>query len=374
MESINILVITYGFYPEQNPRSFRASELVKEFSRQGHKVTVMAPYRVGIEELVKEYSLTFKSLGEIKWRIFNFRGFGIIGKLYNKAANRLLPLLFEYPMVELYFRVRSTLKVDKEKYDLLISIAAPYPVHWGVASIWDSSSRNNVAKKWIADCGDPYCLQENDTFKPPYYFHFIEKWFMRKTNYITVPTPTSYLGYFSEFHNKIEVISQGFKFEDVKLLNLIEDGVVRFAYAGGFAVSRRDPTGLLEHLISLNPEIKFEFHIYTRHEHFVEQYAKIDSRIKLHGFKTRLDLLYELSQFDFMINLENFGEAQSPSKLIDYGIIQKPILSLKSFNLDINLLTEFLNKNYTNAYVIKDLYSYRIENVVNRMLKLSSDY
>jgi hypothetical protein len=372
MKIKRILIITYGFYPVQSPRSYRATELAKEFSRQGHNVTVMTPYREGIEDLIKEYPILIKSLGVLKWKIFNFKGFGLLGRLYNKAVNRLLPLLFEYPMIELYFKIRNALKIEKDEYDLLISIAVPYPVHWGVASVWNRKG-NNISKTWVADCGDPYCLQENDTIRPPFYFSCIEKWFMQKTNYITVPTSTSYFGYFSMFHAKIKVIPQGFKFEDVKLKNRIEDGVIRFAYAGGFAVGRRDPTEILNFLTNLNQTFKFEFHIYTRHIKFVEEYVKIDNRIKLHGFKPRLELLSELSQFDFMINLENFGEAQSPSKLIDYGIIKKPILSLKSFDLNYNLLNEFLKRDFSNSYSIEYLEGYRIENVVQQFLNLNEN-
>ena len=40
MISKNILVVSSGFYPQISPRSFRTTELVKELSRQGHRVTV----------------------------------------------------------------------------------------------------------------------------------------------------------------------------------------------------------------------------------------------------------------------------------------------------------------------------------------------
>jgi len=62
------------------------------------------------------------------------------------------------------------LSLSQTKYDLLISIAVPYPIHWGVAAVWAKDKSKNLAPNWIADCGDPYCFQENDTFKPPFYF------------------------------------------------------------------------------------------------------------------------------------------------------------------------------------------------------------
>jgi hypothetical protein len=71
-----------------------------------------------------------------------------------------------------------------------------------------------------------------------------------------------------------------------------------------------------------------------------------------------------------MLNLENLGEAQSPSKLIDYGIIKKPILSLKSYDLNLELLKEFLSRNYASAFKINNVDDYRIENVVNQFAYL----
>jgi hypothetical protein len=49
-----LLIVTHGFYPEQSPRSFRATELAKEFCRQGHQVSIIAPYREGVEDLIKK--------------------------------------------------------------------------------------------------------------------------------------------------------------------------------------------------------------------------------------------------------------------------------------------------------------------------------
>src|SRR5699024_6823793 len=144
-------------------------------------------------------------------------------------------------------------KKDKEYYDLLISIAVPHTIHWGVAAIW--KKHNNLAKTWFADCGDPFMGQENDIFKYPFYFKYSEKWFCRKADYITVPTEASIKAYYSEFHHKIRIIPQGFKFEDIHVEeNTYANPVPTFAYAGGFIPGRRDPTEFLNFLINLKKE------------------------------------------------------------------------------------------------------------------------
>lgn len=367
---MNILIVTNAFFPIQNPRSFRATELAKEFIRQGHNVTVLTPEKKGIEVLLKEYSINYKSMGSLTWSIYNFKRLGKVGGIYNRLVNRLLPKLLEYPMIELFFKVKDFLNKETIQYDALISIAVPYPIHWGVAAAWKKGSNSNPAKFWIADCGDPYYIQENDTMGTPFYFAWIEKWFMRKVDFVTVPTDTAYKGYFEEFYNKLKVIPQGFKFEDVKTKVPKNDGVLRFGYGGGFAKWRRDPTGLLEYLITLDKSFKFEFHVYTEHRQFVEPFSKKDSRIIIHAPMERIALLETFSSFDFLVNFENKGSAQTPSKLIDYAIVQRPVLSLKSFDLSIDLIKQFMNKDYSNALTIENVDDYRIENVAKAFINL----
>jgi len=371
MDKKKILIVTHGFYPEQNPRSFRATELAKELCRQGHEVSVMAPERPNMELLLQAFPIRFVSLGNLTWKLPKISRMGKIGALFNKAVNRLLPLLFEFPMMELFFKISRKLKEEKIAYDAVISIAVPYPVHWGVAFVWSKNTVQNIAPVWIADCGDPYCLQENDTFQPPFYFRWIEKWFMRKVNYITVPTENSYKGYFSEFHPKIKIIPQGFRFEDIDRQPLIEDGIVRFGYGGVFIPGRRDPRELLEFLCSLNPSIRFEFHIFTSTSQLIEPYAAKDVRIKLRSPIPRVTLLKELSSFNFVVNFANSGTAQTPSKLIDYVIIDKPILHIETGNLNSRIVVDFLEGSYEKGFVIANPDLYRIETVANQFVKLS---
>ena len=65
MKKNKILIISGAFYPQNNPRSFRTTELSKEFAKQGHQVTVYVPKdnreHVKFE---KEYGVTIKDLGK----------------------------------------------------------------------------------------------------------------------------------------------------------------------------------------------------------------------------------------------------------------------------------------------------------------------
>jgi hypothetical protein len=368
MNPKKILLIANGFYPENSPRSHRATELAKELVRQGHTVKVITHKRGDVTNFCTTHGIEFKDLGNLTWPVPKIKGSGVV-RLFWRFVVRFSSLLFEYPKIQLIHLVKKALKNEKG-YDLLISVAVPYPIHWGVATV--INPKNKIAKVWVADCGDPYMGEENDTFKAPFYFGWIEKWFCRKVDFLTVPTATSFNGYYKEFHSKIKVISQGFKFDELELHE--EEGnkdKVIFGYGGIFIKDRRDPSEFLAFLNSLNKSCRFEFHIYTKTPDLVNKYVDPSKgRIQLKGTVPRKELLYEMSKMDFVVNFENVGTSQTPSKLIDYVLIKKPILSIRYGNINKNIVLEFLNRNYTNAVVIENPDQYRIENVAKKFINL----
>jgi len=371
MEPKKILMTTNGFYPDISPRSFRATELAKELVRQGHIVKVLTHPREGCAEFCAEHGIEFKDLGNITWPTPVIKGSGV-ARLFWRVTARFSSLLFEYPFIQLIPMLKRGLK-GESGHDLLISVAVPYPIHWGVASV--RTKKNPIAKIWVADCGDPYMGQENDTFKPPFYFGWLEKKFCRIADYITVPTKASIGGYYPEFRDKIRVIPQGFRFEDVKKYEgpKTNDKIV-FGYGGMFIPGRRDPSELLSFLNSVDPNIKFEFHIYTMTPALVEPFvAASNGRIQLKKVQNRDTLLYEMSQMDFVVNFENVGHTQTPSKLIDYAILEKPILSVKTGGLQTQVVIEFLEGNYSHALIIENPDQYRIENVTRQFLALADN-
>ncbi len=362
-----ILIVSRSFYPDISPRAFRTTELVKEFARQGHSVTLITS-NVGIvqKNFAQDFNINIRSMGDISWPSINLNGKGLI-LIVKRVLRRIFQLTICYPELQYMFMVNRALK-NIEREDLLISIAVPYPVHWGVAL--RRNKKNKIAKVWVADCGDPFMGQENDSFKYPFYFKYVEKWFMRKVDFISVPTEGSISGYYPEFHSKIRVIPQGFNFSEVVLPKVeIKNEVITFGYAGMFIPSRRDPRELLEFLCKL--KIDFKFHIYTKNLDIVKSFEeKSNHRIIVHSYIPRLELLQKLAIMDFVINFENVGAKQTPSKLIDYAVINKPILSIKTGNLDKELVLEFLSGDYSKQFLIENSEQYKIQNVCIEFINL----
>lgn len=364
-----ILIVSRSFYPMNSPRSFRTTELVKEFARQGHHVTLLTSKDEEQHcKFEKEFGIKIKDWGSLKLPDINLNGSGRITRLGKRILRRGLYQLFEYPDIELMFKVKKALAIEFG-YDLLISIAVPHPIHWGVAWAWRNETP--IAKTWVADCGDPYMGHQLDTYSKMFYFKFLEKNFCQKTDYISVPIEDARKGYYPEFRDKIKVIPQGFNFEDLNIeyTEYNPHEVPTFAYAGGLIPGGRDPRTFLDYLTCLDRDFKFIF--YTKSRELIQPYlGDSNGRIEIRDYIPRSELLLKLAEMDFLVNFENDTSLQQPSKLIDYYLVGRPVLSVPSFNVDKIVINEFLNGNYSNRYKFKDMEQYRIENVCGQFLDL----
>ncbi len=102
-----ILIISRGFYPGISPRAFRATELVKEFAREGHEVSLYTPKTQPAHfEFEREYGVVIKDLN-LRWPpikgVFKNR----LTWLYTQVPKRLLRWLLQYPDIELMFKVKK---------------------------------------------------------------------------------------------------------------------------------------------------------------------------------------------------------------------------------------------------------------------------
>ena len=367
MNSLKIVIVSYTAYPSVAPRAQRTTELAKEMARQGHDVTMYVlkgDYDYTDFEL--KHNIKVKSLGRtffLKFRHGNGTHYSIGTKIIKKLFGRVL----EFPKIELAYHVSKVLKNEKN-IDLLVSIAVPYPIHWGVA--WHKQRNPEKFKNitWVADCGDPYMGNPFDSH--PFYFKYIEKWFCRKADYITIPIEEARDAYYPEFQHKIKVIPQGFNFDDIKVGNYQKNEVPTFIYAGVFYPELRDPRPLLDYLINLDRN--FKFIIYTRTQTLIEKYKNLlEGKLFVYDYIPREELLVQMSKADFLLNIENPSAKQSPSKLIDYALSQRPILSIKSNDeFGKNVVDKFFEGDYSDSLKIENIDQYDIKNITAKFLKL----
>lgn len=370
MDSKKILIVTRAFYPDISPRSFRATELVKEFARQGHAITVLTSRNESCHaQFEQQHGVVIKDLGRNILPQINRGEGGRLSVMFKRVLFRLLLMFFEYPDIELMFKVKRALAHEHD-YDLMISVAVPHPIHWGVA--WERSKSHPVATTWVADCGDPYMGVTYDRFPRLFYFKYLEKWFCRKADFISVPIEGAKEGYYPEFRQKIRVIPQGFDFDEFDFSqSYTGNQVPTFAYAGLFIRDTRDPRALLDWLVS--SEQDFKFYIFTKKRELIEPFlARARGRIELRAYLPRADLLSFLSRMDFLVNINNATSRQSPSKLIDYYLTGRPVLSMDSGTVDAGLMEAFFQRDYAGRHVFEKIERYRIDNVCRQFLGLTS--
>jgi hypothetical protein len=372
---MRILIVSARFAPDSSPRAMRATELAREFVRLGHEVTVVTE-----PDELRDGRPSPRDTGELKPLLTRrwpdapaLATEGMIGRAV-RGARRLLGLLAEYPDVELVLRVREVLRVEGG-YDLLVSIAHPYPIHWGVA-LASAGRGRSLARTWVADCGDPYMGATLERFRKPFYFAVVERWFCRAADYIAVPTSGAVEGYYPEFREKIRVIPQGFDLTARPASQEpVQNPVPTFAYAGGLAPRGvRSPVRFLEHLLQHPGD--FRFHVFAaRGGKVVEPYVEASrGRVVLHPGIPRDQLLARLRQMDFMVNFDNGVTRQTPSKLIDYTLTKRPILNVAPESPDLGMVDRFLAGDYAERLEVPDIDSYDIRRVAQQFLTLCEGF
>lgn len=357
---MKILIVSGCFYPTNAPRAFRTTELVKEFGRLGHSVRVYFPENnYNYSEFIKnnpnvEISFMPQIHGEAPKNKFGY------------AIWRIANILAAYPSVKYYTLLKKVLEKENN-YDLLVSVAVPHPIHWGIGNIY---KKRKIARTWIADCGDPYMLCKTDSHNAPGYMRYFEDLWCKKCDYISVPTETSYTGYYPEYHNKIKVIPQGFNFDAVKVLEYKKNYIPTFAFAGSFIPGRRDPRKLFEYLCTIEKPFKFFVYGTSDKNRWSGLLSKLEGKVFFEKPIPRAELLPKLSQMDFLINIGNGTKVQTPSKLIDYTLVKRPILTIETNDIKENILSEFLEGNYANQDAPIDISRYDIHNVAQQFLSL----
>lgn len=363
MKTKKIIIISQVLFPSLLPRAHRTTELAKELSKKGCDVTVYALLgNYDYSLFTQETGVKVKNLGNSKLGLVNSdEHFG--GNLLTKAFNHFCGRYLWTPDRELIPMVKRAICSENE-IDCLITIAVPHVIHYAA-----SKSRLDMVKRWIADCGDPFML--NPFSKHPKRFEKYERNWCEKCDYITVPVTEAIKGYYPEYAAKIRVIPQGFDFEGTKIAEYVRNDVPTFAYIGAVYPGNRDPKLLLEYLCSLKQN--FKFIIYGASWHYFEPYKQfLGEKLVFGGRMPRERLIFELSKCDFLINLNNKSGVQIPSKLIDYYLSHRPIISISSdlTEFEKQNLIAFLNFDFTNKAVIPNVADYDIRNVACQFISL----
>lgn len=367
---MRISIVCGYYYPQNTPRAFRAAELAEELVRRGHEVHV---YTITGNSDYSDYKLStgvsVVYLGCSKLGMTCTQGVTqvpFLSKVICKVFGRMLFL----PYIEMIRLIKKKISDICEETDLIISIAHPHSVHWGVAFAKKKVEHFPI---WISDCGDPFM---GDPFeKYPFYFKYIEKNWCKETDYITIPIEEGIESYYPEFRDKIRIIPQGFKLNELPV-EYKKNQVPTFAYAGAFYFNQRDPRKFLDYLRTLDKPFKFYIYSGKNAKNLLSSYCQaFGDKLVFVDSIPRKQLLLELARMDFLVNILNIGGVQQPSKLIDYSIARRPVINISSncTKEEQDVFGEFVENNYANAAKLPSLEQYNITNVVDLFLCLANN-
>ncbi len=364
---MKILIVGQYFPPSNNPRSNRTFELAKELARIGHDVTVYALLGdYDYSEMENKYNLTIKGYGPSQWGQVDSMGHSHVRKtIFYRISGYVIPNMQFWSRMEISRLIRKKIQ-NINQYNLIISISYPFWVHFGVGLL---KMKYRDFPVWISDCGDP--LSGSPFIWTPKSFIRFEKWWSRKTDFITIPIEQAKAAYLPESQRKLRVIPQGFNFENIQLREYKPNSLPTFIYAGTLYEGLRDPRQFLSYLSNL--KLDFCFKVYTRNPQIITPFVnQLGPKISVNGYLPRAELLQELSSADFLVNIKNFGTVQSPSKLIDYSLAKRPIISISSdFNSqEQQVFNEFLSGDFRHQDEPLNISDYDIRNVANKFLGL----
>lgn len=362
---MKVVIISRTIFPLLSPRAFRATELAKQLARMGNDVTLYAV--IGEYDYTDFRKKTGVNVKPIKMQLGTANSEGKVRyNFFDKIAYHAFGDILEYPDIEFCWKIPAILKKERD-IDLLITIAVPHPIHWG-AAIAKITNKTSFPKVWVSDCGDPY-MGNGVGKKHPSYFKLIEKFWGNKTDFVTVPILSAKNAYFSNVQDKIRVIPQGFNMENIKLSEYHQHSIPHFAYAGSIYPGLRDPSTFLDYISLLKHD--FVFTVFTNNPKFFQKYKTVlKHKLIINNYIPREELLYNLSNQDFLINLTNPNVEQSPSKLIDYYLSGRPILDITTpFGQDKDFL-KALSFELENWHRPADISQFDIRNVANQFINL----
>ncbi len=360
---MKILIISQNTYPLQGPRAFRTAELSEQLAKMGHDVRLYTIHG-GYDYSEYERSTGVKMF-DIKTRFLTNSNQGITRyNFFDKVLTKLFHRVLFFPQIELAFKVPKIIKENPD-CDLLITIAFPHSVHLGAARA-KKKYPTIFPKKWVADCGDPFYLNPFiKTFR--YMRKYEEKW-CAACDYISVPTDDSKQGYLKEYWDKIVTIPQGFNFSKTPIMEYRGNDVPTFVFTGAVYPGVRDPRSFMNYLLAFGKPYKFKMYLRAPLE---ERYL-VDSggQIEYIIGKNRAEIIQECSKADFLINVINPHQVQTPSKLIDYAIASRPILDVATNFVENKAFEEFVSGDYSSQHIVENLNAFRIEEVAKQFVSL----
>ncbi|MDB5121061.1 MAG: hypothetical protein JWN56_2279 [Sphingobacteriales bacterium] len=370
-EPLKVLLISYDFYPDTTPNTFRWFNVLKAWSAEGIQVFVLSNRKLGTakyEEIngIKIYRTNEWFIGSLKHHfkkksttkvpqqkktVSSISFTTIIRSIYDRTWAKVYWPDFA---VLWYFSTLSQARriIKNEGINKIITVSWPFTGH--LIGFKLKKEFPNVF--WLADTIDPFCYHDAVNNKKLYakLNILMEKKVFGRADSLSVLTDKikdKYISYFPEVEKKMHVNNNLFiptKFN----FNKVPEGSCKFrlVFLGSLIENVRTPKNLLflfNRLITEKINHQLELHFYgdinSNPNDFNEYSHEIGKSIFLHGKINRDKVNDVIRDADALINIGNDNEFQEPSKVIEYMYSGKHIINICSI---MNDTSASLLKNY----------------------------
>lgn len=364
--SKSVLIVSYLFEPLNAIGSLRPSKLAKYLSNKGYEVTVFTSHKT---LTCKEYKpLNFSIIYDLE----NVRTVKSTDSVSHNKHKIDIPIVFPSGLRdELKALYRTSLvykesilfldrfkeqlinkRIDASNFDCVITTYGPV----GSLLAGIAIKRIQPSIKWINDFRDPIV-----TKLPP---HSIKLFNLKLQNYsvkLCDKVTTVSKGYRNRIKqgtdiSKFAIIPNGFDSDEIQNIPIISStSFFDMAYVGSLYEGKRDLGPLFEALRQIIdegvlPKSKIVFHYAGRDISYLHEQAKrysISEIIHDHGFLSREECLrLQLASRFLVLSTwnEKGEEGVFPGKLIEYMMMNKPIISIVNGELGNAEVTEIIDK------------------------------
>jgi hypothetical protein len=366
---MRFLIISHAYFPANDPRSFRWTEVSETLVQMGIEIDVITASN-------RKKLVTKSTRGGVKiFRVFD--PIFLISYLGKKNKNggqnfshpkfsitivisKILTFLRwpDYAWLWIFFATFIAKKlITRKKYDAIISVSNPFSSHVVAYLI----KRRVTDSVWMCDYGDPFSFESsypsnNHVLYRNFNFLF-EKRVLNTSDIISV-TNEPVIRKFQE-HFKVPV--KKFKVVPPLINNLSENislsigksgfnlEATNIVFSGTLYSKIRNPVFLLELIVRIKDQFKgnkINLHFFGDigdcEEIFAKYHLGLNKWLFIHGSVKRHELYKYLANSNFLVNIGNNNNFQLPSKIYEYMATGLPILNIVSSDAD--LTVPILNK------------------------------
>jgi hypothetical protein len=357
---MKILLISYDFYPEEKPNTYRWFNVAKKWIKDGAEIYVISANKNQFSAFEKidginiyrtteflagslkyqfRHSFNSNSVIKNKGQVNKVKSFfkNLIRKIYDLTWSNLYwpdhSFLWRFSAVPLAIHLVKTHNIDK-----VITVSWTFSAH----IIGYQLKKRFENLYWLADTIDPFSFNPkvNNSFLYSKLNNCYEYKIFNKADLNIVLTnkiKEKYSSLFPDAKHKIKVNNNVFipiEF-DYKKLERDGDEKIRVLFLGTLSSATRSPKNLLllinnfvKKFPSINIQIDFYGDFTDTDANFRNYSQLLNKHIFLNGFINRQQVNEAIKNADVLLNIGNNNEYQEPSKLIEYMYSGKKILNI----------------------------------------------